>query len=98
MSASRLLSGRHPNRPWHFLYFFPLPHGHGSFRPTVSPPCSGASGRSTCWVGLASGRWSAVAATPVAASPGALSAGAARGAPEAAMGPPAGATLPVPAS
>jgi hypothetical protein len=20
--------------PWHFLYFFPLPHGHGSFRPT----------------------------------------------------------------
>lgn len=22
--------------PWHFLYFFPLPHGHGSFRPTRS--------------------------------------------------------------
>ena len=20
--------------PWHFLYFLPLPHGHGSFRPT----------------------------------------------------------------
>jgi hypothetical protein len=20
--------------PWHFLYFFPDPHGHGSFRPT----------------------------------------------------------------
>ena len=20
--------------PQHFLYFFPLPHGHGSFRPT----------------------------------------------------------------
>src|SRR5512137_1098220 len=20
--------------PWHFLYFFPLPHGHGSLRPT----------------------------------------------------------------
>src|SRR5580765_1221955 len=20
--------------PWHFLYFFPLPHGQGSFRPT----------------------------------------------------------------
>ena len=19
--------------PWHFLYFFPLPHGHGSLRP-----------------------------------------------------------------
>src|SRR3989442_15314527 len=23
--------------PWHFLYFFPLPHGHGSFRPPFSP-------------------------------------------------------------
>src|SRR5690242_12694821 len=22
--------------PWHFLYFFPLPHGQGSFRPTLS--------------------------------------------------------------
>src|SRR5512140_2247710 len=21
--------------PWHFLYFFPLPHGHGSLRPTL---------------------------------------------------------------
>src|SRR4051812_7613093 len=21
--------------PQHFLYFFPLPHGHGSFRPTL---------------------------------------------------------------
>src|SRR4029077_10197190 len=21
--------------PWHFLYFRPLPHGHGSFRPTL---------------------------------------------------------------
>src|SRR6266853_6590018 len=20
--------------PWHFLYFLPLPHGHGSLRPT----------------------------------------------------------------
>ena len=20
--------------PWHFLYFFPLPHGQGAFRPT----------------------------------------------------------------
>ncbi|CAO3307796.1 hypothetical protein METHP14_340026 [Pseudomonas sp. P14-2025] len=20
--------------PWHFLYFFSLPHGHGSLRPT----------------------------------------------------------------
>jgi hypothetical protein len=22
--------------PWHFLYFFPLPQGHGSLRPTFS--------------------------------------------------------------
>ena len=25
---------RHAAAPWHFLYFFPLPHGHGSLRPT----------------------------------------------------------------
>src|SRR3954471_16428758 len=24
----------HAPCPWHFLYFFPLPHGHGSLRPT----------------------------------------------------------------
>ena len=24
-------------RPQHFLYFRPLPHGHGSFRPTFLP-------------------------------------------------------------
>src|SRR5262249_16789371 len=24
----------HAAAPWHFLYFLPLPHGHGSFRPT----------------------------------------------------------------
>ena len=23
--------------PWHFLYFFPLPHGQGSFRPILIP-------------------------------------------------------------
>jgi hypothetical protein len=22
--------------PWHFLYFLPEPHGHGSLRPTLS--------------------------------------------------------------
>jgi hypothetical protein len=27
---------RHHRRQ-HFLYFFPLPHGHGSFRPTLGP-------------------------------------------------------------
>src|ERR1017187_5898770 len=26
----------HP-APWHFLSFFPLPHGHGSLRPTFCP-------------------------------------------------------------
>jgi hypothetical protein len=25
-----------PYAPWHFLYFFPLPHGQGSLRPTLS--------------------------------------------------------------
>src|SRR5262245_52509114 len=25
----------HAAAPWHFLYFFPLPHGQGSFRPTL---------------------------------------------------------------
>jgi hypothetical protein len=24
--------------PWHFLYFLPLPHGHGSLRPTFGAP------------------------------------------------------------
>ena len=24
----------HAAAPWHFLYFLPLPHGHGSLRPT----------------------------------------------------------------
>jgi RNA polymerase sigma factor (sigma-70 family) len=27
--------GDYPHGPWHFLNFFPLPHGHGSFRPTL---------------------------------------------------------------
>ena len=27
--------------PQHFLYFFPLPHGHGSFRPTFGGKVSG---------------------------------------------------------
>ncbi len=25
--------------PWHFLYFFPEPHGHGSLRPTLCASC-----------------------------------------------------------
>src|SRR3989338_10911513 len=27
--------------PQHFLYFFPLPHGHGSFLPTFGPTWTG---------------------------------------------------------
>src|SRR4030095_12393103 len=27
--------------PWHFLNFFPDPHGHGSFRPTVDQSVPG---------------------------------------------------------
>src|ERR1700736_1433685 len=29
-------AARYSLRPWHFLYFLPLPHGHGSFRPTFA--------------------------------------------------------------
>src|SRR5437868_13471036 len=32
------LGVRHPPCfMWQFLYFLPLPHGHGSFRPTFAP-------------------------------------------------------------
>jgi hypothetical protein len=24
------------NAPWHRLYFFPLPHGHGALRPILA--------------------------------------------------------------
>jgi hypothetical protein len=34
-------------RPWHFLYFFPEPHGHGSLRPTFAPARTGF-GASAC--------------------------------------------------
>ena len=30
--------------PWHFLYFFPEPQGHGSFRPTPAAATTGAFG------------------------------------------------------
>src|SRR2546423_15671711 len=55
----------HAAAPWHFLYFFPLPHGHGSLRPTFgssrrmvfgtasSPPTRGG-----CWAPAArAGAW-----------------------------------------
>src|SRR5437879_8442251 len=34
-SPKRALSKFQAVRPQQFLYFFPLPHGHGSFRPTL---------------------------------------------------------------
>src|SRR5215203_3380234 len=41
----RGISGFHQAAtPWHFLYFFPLPHGQGSFRPTF-----GSSRRTVWW-------------------------------------------------
>src|SRR5947207_2388626 len=33
-SESPKLLSHHTAAPWHFLYFFPEPHGHGSLRPT----------------------------------------------------------------
>ncbi len=36
-------SSPEPYAPWHFLYFLPLPHGHGSLRPTFG------SSRLTCF-------------------------------------------------
>jgi hypothetical protein len=49
---------RAQTRPWHFLYFLPLPHGHGSLRPTfaigpVAAPIVRGAGRAAG--GLASG-------------------------------------------
>src|ERR1035437_8504439 len=29
--------------PQHFLYFFPEPHGHGAFRPTLEAVCQGVA-------------------------------------------------------
>src|SRR5215831_6957773 len=37
----------HYYAPWHFLYFFPDPHGQGSLRPTFSSPRTTCC---TCWV------------------------------------------------
>src|SRR5689334_6649824 len=55
--------GHHAAAPWHFLYFLPLPHGHGSLRPTFGPSCRtvliAASSPPTrggcCWVAVARG-------------------------------------------
>ena len=34
---------RYAERPWQFLYFFPLPQGQGSLRPTVAAAGFGAA-------------------------------------------------------
>ena len=34
--APRPSSAEPSHTPWHFLYFFPLPQGQGSLRPTLS--------------------------------------------------------------
>ncbi len=36
-------SGGPSYRPWHFLYFLPLPHQQGSLRPSLSAPTGAAS-------------------------------------------------------
>src|SRR5215211_5938536 len=38
----------HRPTPWHFLYFFPDPHGHGSFRPTSGTAPAAARARGPC--------------------------------------------------
>lgn len=40
-SISHILDRLQSNAPWHFLYFFPLPQGHGSLRPTFCPTTTG---------------------------------------------------------
>src|SRR5215207_6851870 len=38
-------------RPWHFLYFLPEPHGHGSLRPTFPKLGVGVAGwEPRCWL------------------------------------------------
>ena len=37
-------TGTQPSRPWQCLYFFPLPHGHRSFRPTFCPARTNGGG------------------------------------------------------
>src|SRR5512140_590371 len=34
---------RYSPAPWHFLYFFPDPHGHGSLRPISLSPAIGVT-------------------------------------------------------
>src|SRR5205823_8443770 len=58
-TVSRLAAGRlackplvtaaahHPRRPWQCLYFLPLPHGHGSLRPTFCPARTNGGGGAT---------------------------------------------------
>ena len=57
--VSRVASA-HARPPQHFLYFFPLPHGHGSFRPTLTfrPDKSPDAGRANVRDFARFGSWS----------------------------------------
>src|SRR5687767_14210892 len=48
--------------PWHFLYFLPLPHGHGSLRPTFG------SGRTNGSMGSPSSSSSSSSSSPFSSS------------------------------
>jgi hypothetical protein len=43
-------------RPQHFLYFFPLPHGHGSLRPTLRSAFIGSMPSSPLAASIAASR------------------------------------------
>src|SRR5438270_11830952 len=55
-------------RMWQFLYFLPLPHGHGSLRPTRSPRLRIGSGFfSVCWLlAMAASCWDRIDSSPAA--------------------------------
>ena len=64
----------HRQAPWHFLYFLPLPHGHGSLRPTFG------AWRRTVWTAVSSPPVRAGRGPPAAAAAAPTSAGAPAGA------------------
>src|SRR5580692_6729976 len=74
---NRLVNGHY--LPQHCLYFFPLPHGHGSLRPTLGPVRTGLALALAC----ASAAAAASFTTSLAFLPSAEGAGAAAGLPSA---------------
>ncbi len=79
--------------PWHFLYFFPLPHGQGSLRPTFSPvrrcvgwldsppPCRLAAASSRCFL-----RWNSFSSSSIVVEGWRVGIAISRGAPSPASG------------